>query len=271
MAFSALINRHVFTTRVFDSGALTVLASVIHQFAEPGRYIVSIRRGEAVLGSTRFEVAADAPAQLNIDLAAGGIPGKMSPFARAARGARGAAAAGDCNCGSHGAGAASPQTVTSAGTPAPAIVAPTGYVQFHVSHGEGSLFATVRKEGTNTVVFDTTSLGAGDLFALSLLAPATFTLENKAGTAKGTVKVSFSKEVAARVKTTAPVYADVTKSAFTPKDLQISSGQGLVFRVKETARIVVTQQADTAPHARARGHAAARRIYRVPQVPPRKG
>jgi hypothetical protein len=265
MAFSALINRHVFTTRVFDSGALTVLASVIHQFAEPGRYIVSIRRGEAVLGSTRFEVAADAPAQLNIDLAAGGIPGKQSPFARAARGA----AAKDCDCGSHG--AASPQAVTSAGTPAPAIVAPTGYVQFHVSHGEGRLFATVRKEGTNTVVFDTTSLGAGDLFALSLLAPATFTLENKAGTAKGTVKVSFSKEVAARVKSTAPVYADVTKSAFTPKDLQISSGQGLVFRVKETARIVVTQQADATPQARARGHAAARRIYRVPQVPPRKG
>jgi hypothetical protein len=55
MAISALVNRHLFTTRVFDSGALSVLASVIHQFSEPGLYS-SRRRGprdDAVRGVGR--------------------------------------------------------------------------------------------------------------------------------------------------------------------------------------------------------------------------
>ena len=79
MAISALVNRHVFTTRVFDSGALTVLASVIHQFPEPGKYIVSIRRDDAVVGSTRFEVVADGPMQLNIV----GLPTRFRALASA--------------------------------------------------------------------------------------------------------------------------------------------------------------------------------------------
>jgi hypothetical protein len=271
MAISMQVNRHVFTTRVFDSGALTVLASVIHQFAEPGKYIVSIRRGDAVLGSTRFEVAVDAPMQLNIDLAAGGIPGKANPFDRSARAAKAGASASakDCGCGGGGAAHAASAQAVPAGAPPPKIVSPQGYVQFHVSHGEGRLSAQVRKEQTDKVLFDTTLLGKGDLFAVSLLAPATFTLANIAGTAAGTVTVTFSKDVAARIKQTPPVFADVSKSAFTPKDLQISSGQGLVFRVQDAARIVVTQKTDPEPKVSDAARPASRRIYRVPPVKPR--
>jgi len=260
MAISALVNRHVFTTRVFDSGALTVLATVIHQFADPGKYIVSIRRDDAVVGSTRFEVVADGPMQLNIDLAAGGIPGKASPFERSAR-------TKDCNCG--GAAHAASAAAMPAGAPPPKVVSPQGFVQFHVSHGEGRLSAQVRKEQTDKILFDTTLLGTGDLFAVSLLAPAKFTLANTAGTATGSVTVTFSKEVARKIKQTTPVFADVSKSAFTPKDLQVSSGQGLVFRVQDAARIVVTQQTDPAPHVLETGKPQTRRIYRVPPVKPR--
>jgi hypothetical protein len=264
MAISALVNRHVFTTRVFDSGALTVLASVIHQFPEPGKYIVSIRRDDAVVGSTRFEVVADGPMQLNIDLAAGGIPGKASPFERSAR-----AAAKDCNCGGGGAAHAASAAAVPAGAPPPKLVSPQGYVQFHVSHGEGRLYAQVRKEQTDKILFDSTLLGTGDLFAVSLLAPAKFTLANTAGTATGSVTVTFSKEVARKIKQTTPVFADVSKSAFTPKDLQVSSGQGLVFRVQDAARVVVTQQADPTPHTLETERTKTRRIYRVPPVKPR--
>src|SRR5262249_43913921 len=162
--------------------------------------------------------------------------------------ARAAAAAGktkDCHCGGSGAGGGGHEAAavaSPAGAPAPLIVAPTGYVQFFVSHGEGGLSATVRKQQTDTILFDTTQLGTGDLFAVTLLAPAKFTIVNTLGTAKGTATVTFSKAVAARLKATAPVYVDATKSAFTPADVQLSSGQGLVFRVKETARITVTQE-----------------------------
>jgi hypothetical protein len=156
-----------------------------------------------------------------------------------------------------------------AGAPPPKVVSPQGFVQFHVSHGEGRLSAQVRKEQTDKILFDTTLLGPGDLFAVSLLAPAKFTLANTAGTATGTVTVTFSKEVARKIKATTPVFADVSKSAFTPKDLQVSSGQGLVFRVQDAARIVVTQQTDPTPHVLETGKPQTRRIYRVPPVKPR--
>jgi hypothetical protein len=286
MAFTALINRHVFTTRQFDSGALTVLASVIHQFTDPGHYIVSIRRGDTSLGSARFDVVANSTSmQVNIDLAAGGIPGKLSPFLRSARAAKAkSGGAGDCNCGGSsasaggsgggvgggGAAVAAGAAATSHGAPPPAVVSPQGYVQFFVSHGEGGLYALVHKAGADTIAFDSRTLEAGDLFAVSLLAPAKFDLKNTAGTATGTVSVSFSKEVAAKIKTTPPVFCDVSKSAFTPKDLHLSSGQGLVFRITDAARVVITQQTDPNPQVRARGHAAARRIYRVPSSKPRQ-
>jgi hypothetical protein len=241
MAISALINRQVFTTRVFDSGALTVLTSVIHQFAEPGLYYVTIRRGDAVLGTTRFEVVAEAgPTQLNLDLSVAGSPAAAaSPFLRSTRGT----AAKDCNCGDHGAAA------RAHGADATPTVSAKGYVQFFVSQGEGGLSASVARSDGDKVLFDTTTLGAGDLFALSLIAPATFSMANKLGKATGKITVTFSKEVARRLKATAPVYVDASKSAFSPNDIPLSSGQGLVFRVTDAARVVVTQETDPAQAA----------------------
>src|SRR5262245_4911524 len=233
MANAVLINRQLFLTRVFDSGALTVLSSVIHQFAEPGLYYVTIRRGDAVLGTTRFEVVTEsAPTQHNIDLSTAGPASARSPFLRSARGS----AAKDCNCEHHGA-AAIPQS----GAAATPTVSSKGYVQFFVSQGEGGLSASVARADGDKVLFDTTALGPGDLFALALLAPASFSMANKLGNATGTITVAFSSEVARRLKTTAAVFVETSKSAFSPNNVQLSSGQGLVFRVTDAARIVVTQ------------------------------
>ena len=260
MAINAMINRQLFTTRVFDSGALTVLASVIHQFGEAGLYYVTIRRGDAVLGTTRFQVSTESTAmQLNVDLAVAGSAGARSAFIRGAR-----AASKDCHCGSSVSEA--PHAATAAG---PRIVSTKGYVQFFVSQGEGGLSASIAKESGNKVLFDTTALGSGDLFALSLLAPAKFSMVNKAASATGTITVTLSKEVLRNLKATAPVYVDASKGAFAPKDVQLSSAQGLVFRVKDAARIVVTQESEP-PKARARGHARARTFHRLRPILPRK-
>jgi hypothetical protein len=261
---------------VFDSGALTVLASVIHQFSEPGRYHVTIRHGDTVVGTTPFEVSAEATAtQLNLDLSVlGAAPGSRATFVRSARATIKGAGAGekDCGCGggahgavrAHAAGAAS-ASASGSGLPS---VSPKGYVQFFVSQGAGGYSASVSKEGGDKFLFDTTALGSGDLFVVSLLTPATFSMANKAGSATGTIAVSFSKEVAARVKSTVPIYVDVSKGAFATKDVTLSSGQGLVFRIKDAARIVVQQQSEP-PQALAKA-TAARRFYRVPPVSPRK-
>lgn len=261
MPISALINRQLFTTRVFDSGALTVLTSVIHQFSEPGLYYVTIRRGDAVLGTTRFEVSAESAAtQLNLDLSVAASPAAArSPFVRSTRGA----ATPDCECEGPGAGR----------TPAAAAATPTvsskGYVQFFVSHGDGGLSASVARADGDKVLFDSTALGSGDLFALSLIAPATFSLVNKLGSAVGTITVTFSREVARRLKATAPVYVDASKSTFTPKNIPLSSGQGVVFRVTEAARIVVTQESEPA-EAAPRERSARRTFRRLRPIAQRK-
>ena len=256
MPISALINRHLFTTRVFDSGALTVLASVIHQFSEPGLYYVTIRRGDAVLGTRGFEVSPESGAtQLNLDLAAIASPTAIGiGFVRSARGA----APKNCDCAGRGAvaGAHATAAVT---TP---TVSPNGYVQFFVSQGEGGLAASVARSDADKVLFDTTTLDNGDMFALSLLAPARFSMVNKLGSATGTITVTFSKDVARNLKTTTPIYVDASKSTFAPNDIQLSSGQGLVFRVTEAARIVVTQESDP-PETRARDRKATRTFRRL--------
>jgi hypothetical protein len=248
MAISALINRHLFTTRVFDSGALTVLASVIHQFSEPGLYYVTVRRGDAVLGTTRFEVSAESGAtQLNLDLAAIASPSTVrSGFARRAR----SVAPKDCDCAGRDAAAAATTPTVSA----------SGYVQFFVSQGEGGLAASVARSDGDKVLFDTATLDNGDMFALLLLAPATFSMVNKLGSATGTITVTISKEVARNLKATGPIYVDTSKSAFAPNDIQLSSGQGLVFRVTEAARVVVAQESEP-PQSRDRK--AARTFHRL--------
>jgi hypothetical protein len=261
MAISALINRHVFATRVFDSGALTVLASVIHQFSEPGLYYVTIRRGDAVVDTTRFEVSAESSVmQLNVDLAAAVLPPLVrSTFARRGR----AAAAKDCDCGGAGTAAGAQAAVS---TP---TVSPKGYVQFFVSQGEGGLTASVVRADGDKTLFDTATLGQGDLFAVSLIAPAKFSMANKLGSATGTITVTFSKEVARRLKATAPVYVETSKSAFNPNNVQLSSGQGVVFRVTEVARIVVTQESEP-PQAVAAARKRTRTFRRIRAVPPKR-
>jgi len=259
MAVTALINRHLFTTRVFDSGALTVLASVIHQFSEPGLYYVTIRRGDAVVGTTRFEVSAESSAtQLNVDMAAIASPSALRRgFVRSARGA----SPKNCDCAGHGVAASSAAAT-------PPTVSTTGYVQFFVSQGEGGLAASVARSEADKVLFDTATLDSGDLFALSLLAPATFSMVNKLGSATGTITVTLSKEVARSLKATAPIYVDASKSAFAPKDIQLASGQGLVFRVTEAARIVVAQESEPAAVV-ARDRKAARTFRRLRGIPPK--
>ena len=65
------LNRPVFTQRAFDSGGLTVLTTLLHHFAEPGRYDVLVHRGGTLAGRLPVRVARDnAEHQINVDMAA---------------------------------------------------------------------------------------------------------------------------------------------------------------------------------------------------------
>lgn len=204
----ARLNRQLFEETVFDSGALGLTTSVAHQFGEPGVYAASVHRGDVHAGVFEFEVRGDATEmQLDIDLAAVG------------RGER----KKDCDCG--------PQR----GLP---LVSPKGYVLFHATSGSG--WSVHVGEGKKKA-FDSERLTAGDIFALTLLEPTKYRMENRLGGAKGTIDVSFSRADAKRLGSLQPVIVTL-KGAFAPEAIKLVATQGLVFRVEAEARIVISRQ-----------------------------
>jgi hypothetical protein len=243
----AILNRHMFTTRVFDSGALGVLGSVIHQFREPGRYEVVIRQKDSVVRSFRFEASeSSSNMQLDIDLAS---------VIRAATGAK-----EDCGC--DGAkGATGPGVLPT--------VSPKGYVLFYVSQGDGGYAVSVGREGGEKPVFDSTALGEGDIFAVTLLAPTRYAMTNRTGGAKGTIVVSSSSDTAKSLAAMSASYVETRREAFAPNTVKVVSGQGIVFRILETSRVVIEQQEEPESEARAGGKGK-RRFYARPQIPSSK-
>jgi hypothetical protein len=213
----AILNRQMFTARTFDSGAIGVLASLVHQFPSPGRYEAVIRRGDKPIRSVSFEVSDASPnMQLDIDLAPPEQPRGSGDD--------------DCACkGSHASGT-SPRTVS-----------PKGYVLFHVSRGDGGYSVLVVQQGSDKPAFDSTRLGAGDLFALSLLAPTRYKMTNRIGKATGTIVVRMAPEVLRKLATAEAIYVETSQDEFSPADVQAGSAQGIVFRVRDAARIVIEQ------------------------------
>jgi hypothetical protein len=207
----AILNRQLFEATVFDSGALGLVTSLVHQFTAPGVYRASVRRDGRDVGETAFEVRDDAPAmQLDIDLAA---------TKSRARGDD------DCCCGepSH---------------PAPPTVSTKGHVLFHATSGSGWSVHVGLGERT---VFDSLRLTKGDMFALTLLEPTKYRVENTQSGARGSAEVSFTKADAARLKELQPLMV-TAGTAFQPAELQLVSTQGLIFRVEADSRVVITRQ-----------------------------
>ncbi len=118
-------------------------------------------------------------------------------------------------------------------------VVPSGFVLFHASGGDG-YSATVTSDSERTV-FDSAKLSPGDLYATSLLEPGKYKLANAAGVARAEI------EVKAAVDDVEPFYIDVTSKSFEPAKISLNSSQGLVFRVKQSARVVITRHHSPQP------------------------
>jgi hypothetical protein len=229
MITSAKLNRAIFATRSFDSGAMGQMLSVVHPFNRPGRYLAVVRRRGQTVGQTEIEVTESAGRpQLTIDLAAVASRGR----------------AASCECDDRLRG--NEHTVSSG-----------GYVLFTVLSGEGGFSVVVGEPGgQGKPVFDSERLEKDDLFALTLLEPGKYLVANQHGSARGTIGVSFRPEDAKKLRTLKTLYVEVAGGRLDPAEIKITSTQGLVFRVSETARIVIERQ----PEPKTSG----------PRKPPRK-
>jgi len=211
-AMNAQVNSRLLGTTRFDSGALGLLAMVLHPFRAPGTYRAAISQKGHAAATVSFVVDEKSEQmQLDIDLAQTIQTAKARP--------------GDCAC--------APEKL------APAVVSPKGYVLFHASSGDGYSVAVSDQGGK--VVFDSTKLGDGDLFALSLMEPAVYSMANTLGSGGGEIHVSLPTQNV-KIKALETRYVDVTQKGFEPARVEITSTQGLVFRVKSPARIVIEKK-----------------------------
>lgn len=209
----AKVNIQLFKTTTFDSGALGMLGMVLHQFRSAGNYRAAIMEDGRPVTDVDFEVNEKSEVmQLDIDLAQAVRNAKTRPE--------------DCRCKSHMQGTM--------------VVSTKGYVLFHASLGDG-YSVTVSKAGEK-VVFDSTKLGIDDLFAVSLLEPATYSMRNTIGSAAGEIIVSLTPKMAKQIKNLETRYIDVNEKKFSPERIELTSSQGLVFRIRDTARILIEKK-----------------------------
>lgn len=211
----ASVNHHLYTQTSLDSGALTMLGAVIHRFPERGDYL-----GVAVQGrqrrSFRLTVDDDSPAmQANIDLAT-----LDSPPTR-----------GESDCGKDE-GAARGRHF---------VVNPKGYALFHVSRGRGGYAVRVgrsseREEGQ---VFDSAELQSGDLFAVTLIRPGTYSVANLPTEARGEIVVAYPRIEGGERRQPEPVYIECTEGALRPDRIHIEPAQGQVYRFRTPSRIAI--------------------------------
>lgn len=208
----AKANLQLLNTTRFDSGALGLMAMVIHPFTQPGQHRGTVFQHGAAVADFGFLVDETSDLmQLDIDLAT---------IHRRAQGRGVEHDWGCCADGTH--------------TP---VVSPKGYVLLHATSGTGYSAKVASAEGKP--VFDSTELNGGDLFALTLLEPVPYSAKNALGKSSAEISVSLPADLNKRLTMMEPVSVSVDGSKFNPDRIQLISTQGLVFQIQARARIVI--------------------------------
>jgi hypothetical protein len=231
------LDRNLFTQVGLDSGALTILGSVIHSFPEPGEYRGSVHVPGGEQAVFYLDVDKESPtASVKIDLAS----------LAAAFPASAAAAEGECCCEGEGSRFS---------------VNPKGYVVFHVSQGSGGYSVHVRraredkerddrdddsrgrdnrpKNDREERVFNSQELGEGDFFATSIIRPGTYKVLNPLTKAEAQVVVAYPEVGKTPYRPPDAARVQVRRGGFEPKRVELKPGQGLIFDIQVASRILV--------------------------------
>src|SRR6266516_6753645 len=144
------LDPNYFTQIGLDSGALTMLGTIVHSLREPGEYRSTVRRGK--LPEASFYISSyqhSSVAHVNIDLATLGADSSQSGCCKEEEKNR-------------------------------FVVNPKGFALFRVSRGTGGYNVHIRKaqEDPKTKIFDSSQLEEGDIFSAIIVRPGKYYLRN---------------------------------------------------------------------------------------------
>ncbi|MEN4010499.1 MAG: hypothetical protein AB1453_13440 [Chloroflexota bacterium] len=227
-----LLNRSLFVQRAFDSGAITVLTTLMHRFGESGDYELFVRRSRRLAARMMVRVVdSDAAYQHNLDLA------NLQPKQR------------EC-CREE----------------ADVLLHTGGVLGFYTSTGSASFQVEVQRLGAKDkqVLLDNAEqVPGGDFFAVTPLQPGVYRVSDALNKAEMLLRVVMpplpgaggkpptGKEKKVRsereYRPDQPTLVDAGKGGFGRKEVSLFSGQALVFQCKQAARLRVEMQKPDTP------------------------
>lgn len=226
---SAQLNRYLFEQTRYDSGSLTQLGFVVHQYTKPGRYKIDVFRLGQFLQTLNLTVDANAnDKQLSLDLANLDAP-----------------AHDHCEC----------KKSSDA-----YLLDKDGYAVFYTGSGSGgfsvkSYFLTGKEP---ELVFDSQHLNKDDLFGITLIRPGIYKLENAEKKISSVISVLPVKPGKTRYLPPDAVHLELDKLKALKDGISVQQAQGLVFRASGNDRFVI-ELAETPEEKQSAGKVAVAR------------
>jgi len=205
------LDPNFFTQIGLDSGALTMLGTVVHSFGEAGEYRGTVHRSEGPESTFYVSVDSASPiAQATIDLAQADPGGGAHPDG--------------CDCGCR--------------ESRRFVVHPRGYAVFHVSGGSGGYWVNVRRadENRDLQAYDSRRLLSGDIFAGVLMRPGRYTLRNELSDASAEITVPYPIVGKTAYRPPAPLDVECGDE-IKPREIHLHPLQGLNVHILELARV----------------------------------
>lgn len=233
------LNRTLLQQTNADSGALTMLAAVVHRPRQPGTYGGTVYRRDQAVGEFTLRVLdEDGPLQVHVDLAMQGLRGGSG---RPADNRHDDACCDD----EHDAQTTDATTYT---------VGRDGHAVFHVSTGAGGyavqLAGVGEREGEQGAqTWDSRELQEGDLFAVTLLRPGTYRVANEVARAEAQIRLAYPQRGKAAYRPPDAQHIAVTESSFEPNRIELQPLQGQVYEIHAGSRIkIALDEPDDGPH-----------------------
>lgn len=219
------LNRALFTSRPLDSGAITVLATLLHRFTEAGDYEIFVSRDGQLTGRGVVQVVGDLPE-----------PPRGEPGSAARPKTRGVGAPNQVNLDLATIGQAADNLQRVAG----GSLATGGIMGFFAGSGMGRYNVTITRiaGAKKEIVLDNAKgLPEGDFFAVTFLRPGLYSVVNRPADAKAGVRVELPKPGEYRPGRATLVQA--VRGGFEPGELSLFSGQSLLFQCQVPSQFVI--------------------------------